>query len=96
MVERTVDMGGTKLLIVKLTLAIICEIVRGEAQCGITDGGSAYKKYPRLSTVADSEQGDVIFLTCDIAGWFHRSQYIVLLCLASHTDQSTFQPPSPG
>jgi len=74
----------------------IGESARGEARCGIADAGSPYKKYPRLSTVADSEQGDDNFLTCDTAGCFHRSRYVALLILASHTEDLTLLPLSPG
>ena len=74
----------------------ICESARSEAQRGIADAGSPYKKYPGLSTVADSEQGDDNFLTCDIAGWFHRSRYVALLILASHREDLTLLPLSPG
>ena len=29
--------------------------------------------------MADSEQGNDNFLSCDIAGWFRRSRYVALL-----------------
>ena len=43
----------------------------GEAQCGNIGVDCAYRKSPRQATLADWEQGDDDFLTCDIAGWFH-------------------------
>jgi hypothetical protein len=76
-------------------LKIVYENIRGEAQCGITSVGSAYRKCPRQYTVAESEQGKDNFLSSDIAGWLIRSRYVALLMataygycrLASHTEE---------
>ena len=51
----------------------------GEAQCGNIGVGSAYRKYPCQSSVANSEKDDDEFLLHESAVWFHRSRYVAVL-----------------